>query len=56
MKHKKKPRVLGYAHYSSIALGYGLDDRLFDSGQRLGIFLFTTKSSSALEYTQPPIQ
>jgi hypothetical protein len=28
----------------SIALGYGLDDRGFESRQRLGIFLFTTTS------------
>jgi hypothetical protein len=37
-------------------LGYGLDDRGFDSRQRLGIFLFVTLSRSALEPTQPPIQ
>jgi hypothetical protein len=39
-------------------LGYGLDDRgsrvRFPAG--LGIFLFTTASSTALEPTHPPIQ
>jgi hypothetical protein len=29
---------------SGIALGYGLDDRRFESRQGLGIFLFTTAS------------
>jgi hypothetical protein len=37
-------------------LGYGLDDRRFESRQGLGIFLFTTASRTALEPTQPPIQ
>jgi len=37
-------------------LGYGLDDRGFESRQRLGIFLFTTASRTVLESTQPPIQ
>jgi hypothetical protein len=41
---------------SGIALGYGLDDRGFESQQRLGIFLFTTASRLALGPTQPPIQ
>jgi hypothetical protein len=40
----------------SIALGYGLGDRGFDSLQGLGIFLFTTVSRAALGPTQPPIQ
>jgi hypothetical protein len=39
-----------------IALGYGLDDRGFESRQGLGIFLFTTASRTALGPTQPPIQ
>jgi hypothetical protein len=39
-----------------IALGYGLDDRGFESQQGLGIFLFTTMSRLALMPTQPPIQ
>jgi hypothetical protein len=30
--------------FSGIALGYGLDDRGFESRQGLGIFLFTTAS------------
>jgi len=41
---------------SSIALGYGLDDREFESRQGLGIFLFSTASRPALEPTHPPIQ
>jgi hypothetical protein len=41
---------------SVIALGYGLNDRDFESRRRLGIFLFTTMSRSALGPTQPPIQ
>jgi hypothetical protein len=47
----KKPGYL-----SGIALGYGLDDRGFESRQGLGIFLFTTASRSALGPTHPPIQ
>jgi hypothetical protein len=39
-----------------IALGYGLDDRGFESRQGLGIFLFTTASRPTLGPTQPPIQ
>jgi hypothetical protein len=41
---------------SGIALGYGLDDRGFESLQGLGIFLFTTASRPALRPTQSPIQ
>jgi hypothetical protein len=40
----------------SIALGCGLDDRGFESWLRLGIFLFTTASRTALGLTQSPIQ
>jgi hypothetical protein len=40
----------------SIALGFGLDDRVFESRQGLGIFLFTTASRPTLGPTQPPIQ
>jgi hypothetical protein len=47
----KKPR-----YPCSIALGYGLDDRRFESRQGLGIFLFTTASRPALGPTEPPIQ
>jgi hypothetical protein len=36
-------------------LGYGLDDRGFESRQRLGIFLFTTTSRPALRSTHPPL-
>jgi hypothetical protein len=39
-----------------MALGYGLDDRGFESRQELGIFPFTTLSRPALGPTQPPIQ
>jgi hypothetical protein len=38
------------------ALGYGLDDRVFESRHGLGIFLLTTASRPALWPTQPPIQ
>jgi len=41
---------------SGIALGYGLDDRGFESLQGLGIFLFTTASRLELGPNQPPIQ
>jgi hypothetical protein len=41
---------------SGIALGYGLDDRRFESRQGLGIFLFTTASRPTLGPTQPLIQ
>jgi len=34
----------------------GLEDRVFESWQRLGNFLFTTTSRSALGLTQAPIQ
>jgi hypothetical protein len=49
-------RALWYEWLSGIALGWGLDDRGFESRQGLGIFLFTTVSRQALEPTQPPIQ
>jgi hypothetical protein len=45
---------LGYV--SGIGLGYGLDDRGFESRHGLGIFLFTTSSTPGLGPTQPPIQ
>jgi hypothetical protein len=37
-------------------MGYGLDDRFFESWQALGIFIFTIASRPALGLTQPPIQ
>jgi hypothetical protein len=37
-------------------MGYGLDDRGFESRQDLGIFLSATASRTALGPTQPPIQ
>jgi hypothetical protein len=39
-----------------IALRYGLDDRGFERGQGLGIFLLSTASRPALGPTLPPIQ
>jgi hypothetical protein len=39
-----------------VALGYWLDDRRFETRQRLRIFLFTIVSRLALGPTQPPIQ
>jgi hypothetical protein len=36
-------------------LGYGLDDRGFESVEKLGIFLFTTASIPILGPTQPPV-
>jgi hypothetical protein len=41
---------------SGIELGYGLDNRGFESRQELGIFLLTTESRPALRPTQLPIQ
>jgi hypothetical protein len=41
---------------SGIALGYGLDDRGFESRLGLGNFLLTTESRPALGLNQPPIQ
>jgi hypothetical protein len=41
---------------AGIALGYGLDDRVFKSRYGLGIFLFTTVSRPALGPIMPPIQ
>jgi hypothetical protein len=41
---------------NGIALGYGPDDREFESRQGLGILPFTTESRPALRPTQPPIQ
>jgi hypothetical protein len=40
----------------NLPLGYGLDDRGFESRQGPGIFLFTTASRPALGLTQPTIQ
>jgi hypothetical protein len=37
-------------------MGYGLDDRVFEYRQGLGIFLFTTAFGPALGPTQPPIK
>jgi hypothetical protein len=48
--------ILIYFRCARIALGYGLDDRGFNSRQRVGIFLFTTAFRPALEPIQPLIQ
>jgi hypothetical protein len=45
-----------FAAIPSIALGYGLDGRGFESLQVLEIFLFITVSRPVLEPTFPPIQ
>jgi hypothetical protein len=37
-------------------MSYGVNDRGFESQQRLVIFLFTTLSRPAMGPTQPPIQ
>jgi hypothetical protein len=43
-------------YLSDIALGYGLDDRGFESRKGLGISLFITASRPVLGPTRPPIQ
>jgi hypothetical protein len=43
-------------YLSDTARGYRLDDRGFESRQRVGIFLFTTVSITVLGPTQPCIQ
>jgi hypothetical protein len=48
--------LLKPGQFSGIVLGYGLDDRGFESRQGLRIFLFSTVSRPALGPTQPPIQ
>jgi hypothetical protein len=54
---QKIPKICtGAGKVSGIALGYGLDDRGFESRQGLRIFLFTTASRLALVPTQYPIQ
>jgi hypothetical protein len=40
----------------SSALGYGVNDRGFETRQGLGVFIFTTASRPAPGPTQPPIQ
>jgi hypothetical protein len=49
-RYGREPRYL-----SGIELGYGLDDRWFESQQGLGVFLLTAASRTALGPTQPPI-
>jgi hypothetical protein len=39
-----------------MAVGYGPDDRRFESRHGLEIFLFTTASRPAFGLTQPPMQ
>jgi hypothetical protein len=55
-KRRRRWWILLKWKLSSIALGYGLDDRGFESWQGLGIFMFTTASRPALGPTQSPIQ
>jgi hypothetical protein len=43
-------------YLSGIALDYRLDDRWFESRQRMGIFLFTIATIAALGPKQPPFQ
>jgi hypothetical protein len=43
-------------YLSGMVLGYGLDDRVFESRREVGIFLLTPASRPALEPTEPPIQ
>jgi hypothetical protein len=64
--HTKRPSLHSALRYftvirgSSVGIGpgYGLDDRgsEFDSRRKLGIFLFTTASRTALGPSQSPIQ
>jgi hypothetical protein len=47
---------MGVWWLGGIALGYGLNDRGFESRQEPGIFLLTTASRQPLGPTHPPIQ
>jgi hypothetical protein len=42
--------------HNGIPLGYGLDDRGFETQQGLRIFLFTIASRPAMRSTRPPMQ
>jgi hypothetical protein len=55
--HSNKDSYLGTEprYLSGIALGYGLDDRMFESWQGLRSILFITASRPALGPTQPLI-
>jgi hypothetical protein len=53
---RKRIRGVHFVKCVFVVLGYGLDDRRFESRQRLGIFLFTTAFRPVLGRTQPPIQ
>jgi hypothetical protein len=50
------PYVYEPGYLSGTALDYGLDDRVFESRQWLGIFIFTTVSRLARRPTQPSVQ
>jgi hypothetical protein len=53
----EKQKGFIYVSVKSISMIIALDDRVFESRQRLGIFLFTTGvSRPVLRPTQPPIQ
>jgi len=52
----ERDRQKGARITQGVVLGYGLDDRGFESRQELGILLSTTGYRPALGPTQPPIQ
>jgi hypothetical protein len=54
--YKINTKRMSWDSSAVIVLGYGLDDRGFESRQGLGILLLTTASRLALGPTQPPIQ
>jgi hypothetical protein len=49
-------KLMHWSIYIQRALGYGLNDLVFESRQWMRIFLFTTASRPALGPTQPPVQ
>jgi hypothetical protein len=53
---KRQKKKIKRTSSVGIALGYGLDDRWFESWHGLGIFLFPTAFRPALRPTQSPIQ
>jgi hypothetical protein len=53
---RNKQTKIKSSKFNDTALGYKLDDRWFESRQRLRVFIFTTDSIPALGPTQPPIQ
>jgi hypothetical protein len=55
-RYRRRNEILYKQPQAGIALGYGLSDRLFESRQGLGIFLFTAAFRPALGPTQPRIK